>query len=127
MALFLFTKAILTDQPIDVYNYGRMKRDFTYIDDIVDGTIAALKKPFPCEVFNLGNSDTVGLLDFIAIVEEELERKAEKNMMPIQPGDVPETSADIEKSRELLGFDPQTSLRDGVKKFVAWYREYYKI
>ncbi|MBW2614857.1 MAG: NAD-dependent epimerase [Deltaproteobacteria bacterium] len=127
MALFLFTKAILANEPINVYNYGRMKRDFTYIDDIVDGTIAALKRPVPFDVFNLGNSDTVGLLDFIAIVEEELGQTAEKNMMPLQPGDVAETSADIEKSRELLGFDPKTSLREGIRKFLSWYREYYKV
>ena len=127
MALFLFTKAILANEPINVYNYGRMKRDFTYIGDIVDGTMAALKRPVPFEVFNLGNSDTVGLLDFIAIVEEELGQTAEKNMMPLQPGDVAETSADIEKSRELLGFDPKTSLREGIRKFLAWYRGYYKV
>ncbi|MBW1707834.1 MAG: NAD-dependent epimerase, partial [Deltaproteobacteria bacterium] len=124
MALFLFTKAILTNEPINVYNYGRMKRDFTYIDDIVDGTMAALKRPVPFDVFNLGNSDTVDLLDFIAIVEEELGQTAEKNMMPLQPGDVAETSADIEKSRELLGFEPKTSLREGIRKFLSWYREY---
>ena len=126
MALFLFTKAILKNEPIDVYNYGRMKRDFTYIDDIVDGTVAALKRPVPCEVFNLGNSDTVGLLDFIALIEEELGMKAEKNMMPLQPGDVAETSADIEKSREFLGFEPKTSRREGIRNFLQWYREYYK-
>ncbi|RLC23023.1 MAG: protein CapI, partial [Deltaproteobacteria bacterium] len=104
MALFLFTRAILENRPINVYNYGRMKRDFTYIDDIVDGTIAALERPSPFEVFNLGNSDTVELMEFIRIIEEELGRTAEKNMMPLQPGDVPETSADIEKTRRLLGF-----------------------
>jgi len=89
--------------------------------------MAALKRPVPFDVFNLGNSDTVGLLDFIAIVEEELGQTAEKNMMPLQPGDVAETSADIEKSRELLGFDPKTSLREGIRKFLSWYREYYKV
>ena len=127
MALFLFTKAILANEPINVYNYGSMKRDFTYIDDIVDGTVAALKRPVPFDVFNLGNSDTVDLLDFIAIVEEELGQTAEKNMMPLQPGDVAETFADIEKSRKLLGFDPKTSLREGIRKFLSWYREYYKV
>ena len=127
MALFLFTRAILENRPINVYNYGRMKRDFTYIDDIVDGTIAALERPSPFEVFNLGNSDTVELMEFIRIIEEELGRTAEKNMMPLQPGDVPETSADIEKTRRLLGFNPRTSLREGVKKFLAWYREYYRV
>ena len=127
MALFLFTEAILNDRPIDVYNYGRMKRDFTYIDDIVEGTIAALKRPFPYEVFNLGNSSTVELLEFIKIIEDELGKEAEKNMMPIQPGDVPETSADIKRSKEMLGFKPKTSIREGISKFLKWYREYYSI
>ncbi len=127
MALFLFTDAILKKRPIEVYNYGEMKRDFTYIDDVVDGTIKALESPVPFEIFNLGNSDTVGLLDFIGLLEEELGEKAEKKMMPLQPGDVPVTSADIEKSRQVLGFHPKTPLREGIRKFVAWYRAYYKV
>ncbi len=127
MALFLFTRAILNKEPINVYNYGQMKRDFTYIDDIVEGTIKALERPAPFEIFNLGNSNTVGLLDFIGILEEELGQTAEKNMMPIQPGDVPETSADIQRSRDLLGFSPKIPLKDGIKKFVEWYRDYYKV
>ena len=127
MALFLFTDAILKKRPINVYNYGEMRRDFTYIDDIVNGTIRAIERPVPYEVFNLGNSDSVGLMDFIRIIDEVLGRKAEKNMMPLQPGDVPETVAEIHRSRELLGFNPQTPLREGIKEFVAWYREYYGI
>ena len=127
MALFLFTDAILRKRAINVYNYGEMRRDFTYIDDIVDGTVRAIQRPVPYDVFNLGNSDSVGLLDFIRAIEEELGEKAEKTMMPLQPGDVPETVADIGRSRELLGFDPKTPLREGIKKFVAWYREYYKV
>jgi len=127
MALFLFTDAILHDRPIDVFNHGRMRRDFTYIDDVVDGTVSALWKPFPCEVFNLGNSSTVELMEFIRIIEEELGREARKNYLPMQPGDVPETSADISKSREMLGFSPRTSIREGIKAFLAWYREYYGI
>ncbi len=125
MALFLFTDAILKKMPINVYNYGRMKRDFTYIDDIVEGTISALKRPVPYEIFNLGNSNSVDLLDFIRILEEELGQKAQKNMLPMQPGDVEETTADIQKSRKRLGFNPQTPLREGIKNFVAWYRQYY--
>jgi UDP-glucuronate 4-epimerase len=127
MALFLFTDAILNHRPVQVYNYGRMKRDFTFIDDIVDGTLAALERPFSCELFNLGNSDTLELLDFINILEEELGVRAEKEMLPIQPGDVPETAADIQKSRELLGFNPHTPLREGVRRFVGWYRDYYDV
>ena len=127
MALFLFTDAILNNRPIDVYNYGQMRRDFTYIDDIVDGTIAAIEKPHACEVFNLGNSDTTELMEFIRVIEEELGMEAQKNMMPLQPGDVPATSADIQKSREMLGFSPKTSIREGIHNFLVWYREYYKV
>ncbi len=127
MALFLFTDAILNDRPINVYNYGRMKRDFTYVDDVVEGTMAALEKPFAYEVFNLGNSDPIELMDFIGIIEEELGREAQKNLMPLQPGDVLETSADIGKSKDMLGFSPKTPIREGIKKFLAWYREYYEV
>jgi UDP-glucuronate 4-epimerase len=127
MALFLFTDAIVKGKPIDVYNYGNMKRDFTYIDDIVEGTIAALERPAPYEIFNLGNSNWEPLLKLIRILEEELGQEAEKSMMPMQPGDVMETAADIQKSKELLGFAPKTRLNEGVKRFVAWYRDYYKV
>jgi UDP-glucuronate 4-epimerase len=127
MALFLFTDAILKGRPINVYNYGKMKRDFTYIDDIVDGTLAALDRSVAYDIFNLGNSNSVELMDFIGVLEEELGKKAEKNMMPIQPGDVPETAADIERSRKLLGFAPKTPLNTGIRNFVAWYREYFRI
>ena len=105
MALFLFTKAILENKPIDVYNHGRMLRDFTYIDDIVDGTLAALQRPVPYEVYNLGNAHPIELMEFIRTVEEELGAEAQKEMLPMQPGDVPQTAADIEKSRKDLGFD----------------------
>jgi len=125
MALFLFTDAILKGRPIDVYNYGKMRRDFTYIDDIADGTLKALDRAVPYDLFNLGNSNSVELMDFIGTLEKELGRKAEKNMMPIQPGDVPETSADIESSRAELGFNPGTSIEEGIRNFVAWYKEYY--
>jgi UDP-glucuronate 4-epimerase len=127
MALFLFTDAILNNRPIDVFNHGNMKRDFTYIDDVVEGTINALNRPFPYEVFNLGNSSTVELTEFIRVIEEELGMTAKKNFLPMQPGDVPETSADIEKSRKMLGFDPKTSIREGVRAFISWYREYYGV
>lgn len=126
MALFLFTDAILNNRPIKVYNYGNMRRDFTYIDDIIEGTIRAIERPAPYDLFNLGNADSVGLLDFIRVIEEELGQDAEKEMMPLQPGDVPETVADIERSRECLGFNPRTPLREGIRAFLAWYREYYR-
>jgi len=127
MALFIFTDAILNKRPIDVYNYGRMRRDFTYIDDIVDGTIAALERAVPYEIFNLGNSNPVDLLDFIRVLEEELGHKAEKNMMAMQPGDVEMTAADIRKSKKILGFNPKTTVRKGIREFVKWYREYYNV
>jgi len=127
MALFLFTDAILHNRPINVFNYGEMRRDFTYIDDIVAGTVGAIQRPAPYEIFNLGNSHSTTLMDFIDAIELELGRKAEKNMLPMQPGDVAETSADITKSREMLGFSPQTPLKEGIRAFIAWYREYYGV
>jgi len=127
MALFLFTKAILGGRPIDIYNFGKMKRDFTYIDDIVDGTISALNRPFKYIIFNLGNSKTVELMELIKIIEEELGVEAKKNFLPLQPGDVPETYADIERTAKLLGFKPKTSIRVGIRKFLAWYRGYYEL
>jgi len=127
MALFLFTSSILDGRPIDIYNFGKMKRDFTYIDDIVDGTISALNSPFRYEIFNLGNSKTVELMELIKIIEEELGIKAKKNFLPLQPGDVPETYANIEKTKKMLGFNPKTSIRTGIRKFLNWYRDYKKI
>ena len=127
MALFLFTRAILAGEPIRVYNHGRMQRDFTYIDDIVDGTVAALERAVPYEVYNLGNAHPVELMEFIRTVEEELGTEAEKELLPMQPGDVPRTAANIEPSRRDLGFEPRTQLRDGIRRFVAWYREYYGV
>ncbi len=127
MALFLFTEAILKGRPINVYNHGKMRRDFTYIDDIVDGTVRAIERPVPYEIFNIGNSDSVGLMEFIGIIEEELGKKAEKIMLPLQPGDVAETTADIGKSEKMLGFHPRTPLREGIRNFIAWYRDYYDV
>lgn len=127
MALFLFTDAMLHGRPIRVYNYGNMERDFTYIDDIVDGTVAALDRVVPYEVFNLGNADPTRLMDFIGILEQELGVEAEKEMLPIQPGDVARTAADIKRSQEALGFQPKTPLREGIRRFAAWYREYYRV
>ena len=124
MALFKFTKAILEGKPIDVYNYGEMKRSFTYIDDIVDGVIAALDKSYPYEIFNLGSSKTDNLLYFIECIEKAVGKKAIKNLLPIQHGDVPETFADIGYSKEKLGFEPKVEIEEGVNNFVSWYREW---
>ncbi|MFT4343881.1 MAG: SDR family NAD(P)-dependent oxidoreductase [Candidatus Woesearchaeota archaeon] len=125
MALFLFTKAILEGKPIDVYNNGDMKRDFTYITDIVSGVIASLDNPYPYEIINLARGEQIKLMDFISEIETYLGKKAQKNMMPLQMGDVPETSGDIEKAQKLLGYKPQTSVKEGVQNFIKWYKEYY--
>ena len=126
MALFLFTKAITEGKPINVYNHGDMQRDFTYVDDIVSGVVSSVTAKLEgAHIFNLGNSNTVKLADFIALIEENLGKKAEKNMLPMQPGDVPKTSADIKKAKELLGFEPTTNVDVGIKKFIEWYIKYH--
>lgn len=145
MALFLFTKAILEDRPIDVYNNGEMKRDFTYVDDIVTGIerlIPAVPSGntswsgndpdpgssfAPYRIFNIGNNSPVQLMEFIGAIEEALGKTAQKNFMPLQPGDVPATYADVQDLMETVDFKPSTSIRDGVSKFIDWYREYYKV
>jgi UDP-glucuronate 4-epimerase len=131
MAAYLFTSAILAGQPIRVFNKGRMARDFTYIDDIVAGTLAAYDRPpaggVPHRIYNLGNHRPEQLLDFIAVLERLLGRTATKEFLPLQPGDVPESFADIEASRRDLGFDPQTTIEVGLARFVEWYRQYHGV
>lgn len=127
MALFLFTKAILKGDPIDVYNYGKMKRDFTYIADIVNGVKACLANPQPYEVLNIGNHRSEDLEHFIAVIENCLGKKAKRNYLPLQPGDVPETYADIDRIRALYGYEPTTTIEEGVPHFIKWYRDYYKV
>jgi len=145
MALFLFTKKILAGEPIDVYNHGRMKRDFTYIDDIVTGVIATADQPArpspdwdptnpdpgsscaPFRVYNIGNNEPVELETFIHALESALGTKARRNYLPMQAGDVIETFADIDALQEAVGFRPTTPIADGIKHFVAWYREYYGV
>jgi UDP-glucuronate 4-epimerase len=133
MAAYLFTRAILAGEPIKVFNEGRMARDFTYIDDIVAGTVAAHDRPpaasdeVPHRIYNLGNHRPEKLLDFIAVIERALGRTAIKDLLPLQPGDVPETSADIETSRRDLGFEPTTTIEVGLARFVEWYKWYHKV
>ena len=145
MALFLFTKAILEGRAIDVFNEGNMQRDFTYIDDIVEGVVRVLDRPatanasydplladpatsnVPYRVFNIGNNSPVPLLDFIACIENALGRKAEKRLLPLQDGDVPATYANTDALRFWVGFVPATGIQDGVARFIAWYRDYYKV
>jgi UDP-glucuronate 4-epimerase len=126
MALFLFTDKILNGEPIDVYNNGDMRRDFTYVDDIVSGFSLALEKGQGFEIINLGNGSPVQLMDFIRIIEDELDAKANINFMPLQSGDLPETYADITKAKQLLGYSPQVTVQDGVRNFINWYKQYYK-
>ncbi|MDF1843868.1 MAG: NAD-dependent epimerase [Rubripirellula sp.] len=145
MALFLFTKAILEGQPIDVFNEGKMSRDFTYIDDIVEGvdrTSEQIAKPDPSwdsddpnpssshapyRVFNIGNNQPVELSYFIEVIEKALGVTAKKNLLPMQPGDVPATYADIDALEASVGFRPSTSIETGVSRFIEWYREYYQV
>ncbi len=145
MALFLFTKAILEGRPIDVFNHGRMRRDFTYVDDIVEGVIRTLDRvaepdpafdpmqpnpgtgSAPYRVFNIGNHDPVELMEFVAAIEEALGTTAQKNFLPLQDGDVPATYADTAALNGWTGFAPATSVREGVGRFIAWYREYYRL
>lgn len=144
MALFLFTKAIVQGEPIQVFNNGEMLRDFTYIDDIVEGVIRVLDKPAlpnpdwqgdtpdpgtspaPYRLFNIGNNNPVKLLDFIGAIEQALGKAAVKKMMPIQPGDVAATYANIDDLVNQLDYRPDTKIEDGIKHFVAWYQDYYK-
>jgi UDP-glucuronate 4-epimerase len=145
MALFLFTKAALEGSEIDVFNNGKMVRDFTYIDDIVEGILRVNDRPAepsqafdtkspdpatsnaPYRVFNIGNSQPTSLMEYIGSIEQVLSRKIKKNFMPMQPGDVPVTNSDTQALNEWVGFRPNTSVRDGVAKFVIWYRDFYKL
>jgi UDP-glucuronate 4-epimerase len=142
MALFIFTKSILAGQPINVHNQGRMERDFTYVDDIVEGVIRVMGSPArpaggddpsmgpasssaPYRLYNIGNSKPVKLMDFIGAIEDELGMKAEINLIPIQPGEVEKTWADVSDLAEEFGYSPDTPIREGVKKFIRWYRDFY--
>jgi len=127
MAMFIFTKNILEGKPISVFNNGNMKRDFTYIDDIIKGTRAAIENNYKCQIFNLGNHKSEQLMDMIALIEKELGKKAKIDFQPMQPGDVKESFADISHSKKLLGFEPKTNLDIGIKKFINWYKNHYNV
>ncbi len=145
MALFLFTKAIIAGQPIDVFNAGKMQRDFTYIDDIVEGVIRVLDKipepnitwsgdapdpassNAPYKIYNIGNNQPIELMRFIEVLEDCLGRKAEKNILPLQAGDVPVTYADVDDLVKDVGFKPSTPIEVGIERFIAWYRSYYNL
>ncbi len=145
MALFLFTRKILAGEPIDVFNHGHHKRDFTYIDDIVEGVIRTLDhvagpnpdwngdqpdpatSKAPWRIYNIGNHRQVELLHYIEVLEDCLGRKAQKNLLPLQPGDVPETFADVQDLVDDVGYRPDTPVEEGIRRFVEWYREYYGV
>lgn len=140
MALFKFTKAILEGKPIDVYNEGQMRRDFTYIDDIVEGVLRVTDRisqvatqgvegssRIPYKVYNIGNNSPVELCDFIYALETTLGKKAVLNLLPLQPGDVPATYADVDDLMRDMGFAPKTTVAQGIERFVKWYREYYRV
>jgi UDP-glucuronate 4-epimerase len=131
MALFLFTEAILNDKPIEVFNYGKMKRDFTYVDDIIESLFRLLGKPseeeIPYKVYNIGNGQPVDLEKFIEVIEKEIGKASKKDYKPLQPGDVPITFADCKELEEEINFSPNTSVEFGVKRFWEWYKSYYKL
>ena len=125
MAMFIFTKKILTGEPVPVFNNGNMKRDFTFIDDIISGTRSAINKNHSCRVFNLGNNKSENLMDMISYIENELEKEAKIKFLPMQLGDVPVSFAEIKDSKKYLGFNPEIDLEEGVSRFINWYRTYY--
>ena len=125
MAYHIFTKKILNGEPISVFNNGEMTRDFTFIDDIILGTKAAIEKNYRFEIFNLGNNKGVNLLDLIKIIEDKLNKKAIINFQQMQPGDVKKSYADISESEKKLGFKPKISINEGILKFIKWYKSYY--
>ena len=145
MALFKFTKAMLAGEKIPVFNYGKHRRGFTYVDDIVEGVILILDRPampnpdwqgsvpdpssssVPWRVYNIGNNQPVELMDYIAALEKALGKKAEKEFLPLQLGDVPETYADVDDLVEQFEYKPDTSVEDGINNFVVWYRDYFKV
>ena len=124
MAMFIFTKKILAGEPIPVFNHGNMKRDFTYIDDIIAGTRSAIDNNYKCEIFNLGNHKSEQLMDVVALIEKNLEKKAKIDFQSMQAGDVKESFVDIDKSVEILGYKPTTNVDIGIKNFVNWYNLY---
>ncbi len=127
MAIFIFTKKIINDEPISLFNNGNMFRDFTFVDDIVSGTLAAIKKNYKCEIFNLGNNKSENLMKVIRLIEKEVGKKAVIKYKPLQPGDPEKTFANINKSKTMLGYSPKISLEDGIPIFYKWFKEYYNV
>ena len=124
MAMYIFLDKIMKGESIPVFNNGKMKRDFTFIDDIIDGTLSAMNKNYTCEIFNLGNHKSENLMDMIRIIENNLDKKANIDFQPMQQGDLSVSFADIDKSTEMLGYKPVTNIVDGIPQFIDWYNEY---
>lgn len=141
MAYFKFVQAINEDKPIDVYNFGKMKRDFTYVDDVIEGVVRVMHQPpqaqlplsenadstapSPYKIYNIGNNNPVELMTFIHVIEDALGKTAKTNLLPMQPGDVPSTYADVDELIQDVGFKPTTPITEGIQRFVSWYQEYY--
>ena len=124
MAMYIFTKKILMREKIEVYNHGKMSRDFTYIEDIISGIRSSIEKNYKCEIFNLGNNRVEKLINMIKIIEDRLKIKADMKFMSIQPGDVKKTNADIEYSKKMINFNPKTKLSEGINQFIDWFLEF---
>jgi UDP-glucuronate 4-epimerase len=127
MALFLFTDWIVNNKPMQIFGEGKMQRDFTYVEDTAAGVVAAIDKNYEYEIFNLGAGHTEELMDYVSAVEKALGKEGKKDMLPMQPGDVVSTSADITKAKKMLGYEPKIRIAEGVPKFVEWYKEYYNV
>ena len=126
MAYYIFADKISKGEPISIFNHGKMERDFTYIDDIITGTRAAIEKNYPCEVFNLGNNNSEDLMEMVGLIESEIGKKAEIEFEGMQPGDVKRTFADIEHSKQKLNYTPTTKIVEGIPKFIDWFKKYNK-
>ena len=124
MSMYIFADKISKGEPISVFNHGKMERDFTYIDDIITGTRAAIEKNYPCEIFNLGNNNSEDLMEMVGLIESEIGKKAEIKFEGMQPGDVKRTFADIEHSKQKLNYTPTTKIVEGIPKFIEWYITY---
>ncbi len=127
MGMYIFADKIINDEKIPVFNHGRMKRDFTYIDDIIAGLRASIDKNYSYEIFNLGNNRCENLMDMIDLIQKELDKKVEIDYMDIQPGDVVKTFADIDHAKRKLNYNPKTSIKEGIPKFIKWYKSYHKL
>ena len=127
MAMYIFTNKIRNEKKISVFNHGRMQRDFTYIDDIVNGIRASIENNYSCEIFNLGNNRCENLMDMVSHIEKALDKNAEINFMDIQHGDIPKTFADIDHAKNKLNYEPKTSIQKGIPKFIEWFKSYHKM